>query len=149
MEVVDELPEKTEIFRTVPMSTAETVAYETMRLEAKNELDADNKLNMNDLAAITRLREAACAMSLVRNGWTEEPSKVAAVRELIGDIVSGGNSVLVFSQFTGFLDIVSAALEKDGIAHFYLFKAQLRSRNGRRWSTAKCHRLSPYRRQHH
>lgn len=119
-EVVDELPEKTEIFRTVPMSVAETVAYETMRLEAKNELDADNKLNMNALAAITRLREAACAMSLVKNGWTEEPSKVAAVRELIGDIVSGGNSVLVFSQFTGFLDIVSAALEKDDIAHFYL-----------------------------
>lgn len=119
-EVVDELPEKTEIFRTVPMSAAETVAYETMRLEAKNELDADNKLNMNALAAITRLREAACAMSLVKNGWTEEPSKVAAVRELIGDIVSGGNSVLVFSQFTGFLDIVSAALEKDDIAHFYL-----------------------------
>ena len=72
-EVVDELPEKTEIFRTVPMSAAETVAYETMRLEAKNELDADNKLNMNALAAITRLREAACAMSSRTDGRRNLP----------------------------------------------------------------------------
>ena len=119
-EVVEELPEKTEIFRSVPMSASETVAYEAMRLEAKNELEQDTRMNMNALAAITRLREAACAMPLVRNGWAEEPTKVSALRELVGDIICGGNSVLVFSQFTGFLDIVSAMLEKEGINHFYL-----------------------------
>lgn len=119
-EVVDELPEKTEIFRTVPMTAAETVAYETMRLEAKNELETDTRVNMNALAAITRLREAACAMSLVKNGWGDEPSKITALRDLVGNVVSGGNSILIFSQFTGFLDIVSSALEKDGVPHFYL-----------------------------
>ncbi len=119
-EVVEELPEKTEIFRSVPMSASEAVAYEAMRLKAKNELEQDTRMNMNALAAITRLREAACAMPLVRNGWTEEPTKVSALRELVGDIISGGNSVLVFSQFTGFLDIVSAMLEKEGVQHFYL-----------------------------
>ncbi len=119
-EVVEELPDKTEIYRSVPMSASEQVAYETMRLEAKNELEQDTKVNMNALAAITRLREAACAMALVKNGWTGESSKLAALRELVSEIVSGGNSVLIFSQFTGFLDMASAMLEKDGIEHFYL-----------------------------
>ena len=119
-EVVEELPEKTEIVRTVPMSAAESVAYEAMRLEAKNELDQDSRVNMNALAAITRLREAACAMPLVKTGWEDEPTKVSALRNLVEDIVSGGNSVLVFSQFTGFLDIVSAMLKKAGLEHFYL-----------------------------
>ena len=119
-EVVEELPEKTEIFRSVPMSAAETVAYESMRLEAKNELEQDTRVNMNALAAITRLREAACAMALVKTGWSGEPTKLTALRELVSDIVSGGNSVLVFSQFTGFLDMVSRMLSKEGIEHFYL-----------------------------
>ncbi len=102
------------------MSASEQVAYEAMRLEAKNELEQDTKVNMNALAAITRLREAACAMALVKNGWAGEPSKLAALRELVSEIVSGGNSVLIFSQFTGFLDMASAMLEKEGIEHFYL-----------------------------
>ena len=119
-EVVEELPEKTEIFRSVPLSAAESVAYEGMRLEAKNGLDMDTRVNMNALAAITRLREAACAMPLVRAGWEDEPSKLSALRELVQDIVSGGNSVLVFSQFTGFLDMASRMLSKEGIEHFYL-----------------------------
>lgn len=119
-EVVEELPEKTEIFRSVPLSGAERMAYETMRLEAKNELEHDSKVNMNALAAITRLREAACAMPLVKKGWSDEPTKIAALRELVSEIVSGGNSVLVFSQFTGFLDLVSEALTKDGVQFFYL-----------------------------
>ena len=119
-EVIEELPEKTEIYRSVPMSAAETLAYEAMRLEAKNELEQDTRVNMNALAAITRLREAACAMPLVKDGWSGEPTKLAALRELVGEIVSGGNSVLVFSQFTGFLDIVSRALDEDGVSHFYL-----------------------------
>ena len=119
-EVVEELPEKTEIYRSVPMSSSEQVAYEAMRLEAKNELARDTKLNMNALAAITRLREAACAMALVKNGWTGEPTKLSALRELVAEIISGGNSVLIFSQFTGFLDMASAMLEKEGVEHFYL-----------------------------
>ena len=119
-EVVEELPEKTEIQRTVALTPAETVAYETMRMTAQKEIEGESKINVNALAAITRLREAACAMSLVKKGWKDEPSKVIALMDLVQEIISGGNSVLVFSQFTGFLDIVSSALTQAGIAHFYL-----------------------------
>ena len=75
---------------------------------------------MNALAAITRLREAASAVPLVKKGWNEEPTKISALRELVFEIVAGGNSVLIFCQFTGFFDIVSSALQKDGIPFFYL-----------------------------
>ena len=119
-EVVEELPEKTDITRLIELSPAETVVYETMREDAKSKLESEGKVNVNALAAITRLREAACAMPLVRKGWKEEPTKISALMELVQEIVSGGNSVLVFSQFTGFLDIVSSALTSAGISHFYL-----------------------------
>ena len=119
-EVVEELPEKTDITRLIELSPAETVIYETMREDAKARLESEGKVNVNALAAITLLREAACAMPLVRKGWKDEPTKVSALMELVQDIVSGGNSVLVFSQFTGFLDIVSSALTSAGVSHFYL-----------------------------
>ena len=119
-EVVEELPDKTEIMRSVALTPAETVAYETMRLAAKKELENESMVNVNALAAITRLREAACAMQLVKKGWKDEPSKVTALLELVQEIISGNNGVLVFSQFTGFLDIVSSALTETGIGHLYL-----------------------------
>ena len=40
--------------------------------------------------------------------------------ELVQEIISGGNSVLIFSQFTSFLSIVSNDLKSSGIEHFYL-----------------------------
>ena len=49
-----------------------------LRLESKYEPDMDTKVNMNALAAITRFREAACAMPLVKTGWAETPTKLTA-----------------------------------------------------------------------
>ena len=45
---------------------------------------------------------------------------MTALLELVQEIISGNNGVLVFSQFTGFLDIVSSALTETGIGHLYL-----------------------------
>lgn len=119
-EVVEELPDKTEITRLVELSPAEFVAYETMRKDAKSKLESEGKVNVNALAAITKLREAACAMPLVRKGWKETPTKISALMELVQEIISGGNSVLIFSQFTSFLNMVSNDLKASGIEHFYL-----------------------------
>lgn len=64
------------------LSGAERLVYETMRLDAKNELEQDSKVNMN---------------ALVKKGWNEEPTKISALRELVFEIVAGGNRVLIFS----------------------------------------------------
>lgn len=119
-EVLDELPDKTDIIRTVQLSDTELLAYETMRERVEKELDKESKVTVNVLAEITRLRQAACSMSLVNKDWKEESSKLSELSELVREIVSGGNRVLIFSQFTSFLDMVNARLERDGVSYFYL-----------------------------
>ncbi len=119
-EVLDELPDKTDIIRSVQLSDSELLAYETMRERVEKELNKESKVTVNVLAEITRLRQAACSMSLVNKDWQEESSKLSELSELVREIVSGGNRVLIFSQFTSFLDMVNDRLERDGISYFYL-----------------------------
>lgn len=119
-EVLDELPDKTDIIRTVQLSDAEMLAYETMRERVEEDLNNEDKVTVSVLAEITRLRQAACSMSLIDNEWKSGTSKLSELSELVREIVSGGNRVLIFSQFTGFLDMVNAQLERDGVSYFYL-----------------------------
>ena len=124
-EVIDELPEKTEIIRRIELSADERIAYEALRIEAQQMVDQAEKVDMNVLASITRLRQAACSLDLVPNGTTvanNGGSKLADFTELISQIVTGGNRVLVFSQFTSFLHMAQQAISnfKSQISNFYL-----------------------------
>ena len=47
-------------------------------------------------------------------------SKIDALMEQLTEVVAEGHRVLVFSQFTGFLALVRARLDAEGIAHCYL-----------------------------
>lgn len=119
-QVLDELPQKTEIVRNVELSDMEMLAYENMRERVKLELDEQEKISINTLAEITRLRQAACSISLVKEEWNGGCSKIDALMELVPNIISGGNRVLIFSQFTSFLSYVTKALDDVGIEYFYL-----------------------------
>ena len=119
-EVLDELPEKTDINRTVQLSDVEMLAYETIRKRVQDDLESEMKVTVNVLAEITRLRQAACSMSLVDKDWKGANSKVDDFVELVSEIVSGGNRVLVFSQFTSFLDIINRVLDQAGISYYQL-----------------------------
>ena len=119
-EVLDELPEKTEITRLVELSDLELSAYETMRLKIKSELEKEKSMSVNALAYISRLRQAACSMQLVDNKWTEKSSKLQAFTDLLAEILTGGNRVLVFSQFTSFLTLAKQELDAAEIPYFYL-----------------------------
>ena len=112
-EVIDELPDKTEIIRRVELSAEERVAYEAMRIEVQQQLEQATKIDMNVLASITRLRQAACSLELVQSGGVlsaDGGSKLADFVELLSQIVTGGNRVLVFSQFTSFLKMAQNSL---------------------------------------
>ncbi len=119
-EVVDELPDKTDIVRTVEFSPEETFFYEALRKKAEESLASADKVNVNALAQITMLREAACSASLLKKDWNGAQSKIDTLMEMIPEILSGGNSLLVFSQFTSFLNLCRAELDKAGIDYFYL-----------------------------
>ena len=111
-EVIEELPEKTDITLRISLDNKEIAAYETMREAAEQALQSEDKVDVNTLAQITKLRQAACAISLVQKNWNFEDSKVTAAVDLVSDVVEAGNSVLVFSQFTSFLTMVKTEIEK-------------------------------------
>lgn len=111
-EVIEELPEKTDITLRIPLDKKETAAYETMREAAEQALQSEEKVDVNTLAQITKLRQAACAISLVQKEWAFDASKITTAVDLVNDIVGAGNSVLVFSQFTSFLTMVKTEIEK-------------------------------------
>lgn len=104
-EVIDELPEKTEIIRRVELSTDERVSYEALRIEAQRQVEQADKVDMNVLAYITRLRQAA-----------DSDSKLEDFAELVTQIVTGGNRVLVFSQFTSFLKQAQNSLTSNSVS---------------------------------
>lgn len=117
-EVVRELPDKTEITLPVMMSESEMAVYEVMRREAKDELENSSAVSVNALAMITRLRMAACSASLVEKEWTGECSKLDVLTDKIHAIIEGGNSVLVFSQFTSFLEMAKKRLDECGLKDY-------------------------------
>lgn len=119
-QVLEELPEKTEIIRPVELSDLEMASYEQMRDSVLKSLEGESKVTVNALAAITRLRQAACSMSLVNDKWSLSASKITACMDLLENILSAGNRVLVFSQFTSFLSMITAQLDQVGIEYYYL-----------------------------
>ncbi len=121
-EVIEELPEKTEVIMPVELSEDEMTVYEIIRRRAKEllELEGANSPSMNTLAEITRLRQAACSAQLAEPSSHQPSSKINTLMQLLEEIVGGGNSVLVFSQFTSFLALVRQALSAASISYAYL-----------------------------
>lgn len=120
--VLDELPEKTEIYQTVNLSPEEMAVYEIIRERAQQMLESENsdRVSVNTLAEITRLRQASCSAQLVEKNWKGKSSKIEALIEALEPIVESGDAALVFSQFTSFLAIVLKALDKANIPYLYI-----------------------------
>lgn len=119
-EVADDLPDKTDIVMPVELSDAEMAMYEAMRVKAANMLEKADKVDVNTLAEITRLRRAADSIKLIDPEWKGPESKISAFMDLVEEFSTGSNRMLVFSQFTSYLALVKEALDKAGIKYLYL-----------------------------
>ena len=108
-DVLDDLPEKTDIIRLVPLAGEEMAAYENLRQSAQEALAEQESMDVSALAMITKLRMAACGQS-----------KADYFVDMASEIVAAGNRALVFSQFTSYLKTVSEALDAAGIPYLYL-----------------------------
>jgi len=125
-QVLDELPARTDITHTVPLSDAERHQYEALRQQAVDDLarvDADapeGEQRFKVLAQITRLRRFCCHPSLVLPGSQMESSKLKALARIIHELIDNGHRALVFSQFVDHLAIVRQWLDSEGISYQYL-----------------------------
>ena len=120
-DVLEELPEKTEITISVELGEDERAGYETCRRMALETLEAggaDNRISI--LAELTRLRRYCCHPSLVMGEAGSVSAKMDALLELLENLRDNGHRALVFSQFTDYLAIVRRALDAQGWTHKYL-----------------------------
>lgn len=119
-DVLEELPEKTEITVGVELSDEERALYESLRRSAEQDMEEGTMSAMQALAALTRLRLAACHPRLVDKGLDIKSSKTATFLRLADELVAGGHRALVFSQFTTHLALIREALETTGTKYLYL-----------------------------
>lgn len=134
-EVATELPPKTEILLHAEMSDEQERFYrELLEKERVGVMDllgskGLERSRVSILAAITRLRQAACHPALV--GGDKLPSaKIELFLDLVDELVSEGHRALVFSSFTKFLAQVASAVEERGYTYQYL-DGRTRDRGGK------------------
>lgn len=72
------------------------------------------------LAALTRLRQICCHLQLIEKSEQDDSSKLKALLRIIQDAKQQNKKVLVFSQFTSMLRIISRSLMTNEISFIYL-----------------------------
>lgn len=123
-QVLDELPPRTEIVRSVELSDGERALYEALRREALTravgDASGEGERRMRLFADLMRLRRACCHPQLVVPGSDLPSAKLAAFAEIVGELRENRHRALVFSQFVDHLAHVRAWLAAEGIAYAYL-----------------------------
>lgn len=123
-EVLDELPSRTEVVLRVEADAEEARLQQALRKQALDRLRDDsedeNRRRFNILAALMRLRRAACHPALVAPELGLPGSKLGQLLDLIEELREGKHRALVFSQFTDFLALVRQALDARKVRYQYL-----------------------------
>jgi len=125
--VAPELPPKTETVLRVAMGEEQRRLYESLRLSLSKQVrDAlasysDEQSHIVVLSALLRLRQICCDPRLLgANGDPPGSAKLDALLDLIRSLRGEGRQVLVFSQFTSMLALISQALQAARFEHAML-----------------------------
>ena len=124
-EVLTELPDKIETRRMAEMGAKQRKIYESYLARIQMELARDEENTpggnrMQVLAALTRLRQICCHPATFASNYHGGSGKLDLLMEQLPDILEGGHSVIVFSQFTSMLSIIAHELKQRNIPFFYL-----------------------------
>jgi len=125
--VASDLPPKQEQVLHVALHPRHRAIYDRhLARERQRLLGLIDDLDGNRIAilrALTVLRQMALDPSLVdaeEYGGVAPSAKVEALVDQVTELAAEGHRALVFSQFTGFLALVRARLDAEGIAYAYL-----------------------------
>ena len=77
---------------------------------------ADSRFQV--LSELTRLRQLCCDPALVYDNYEVGSAKLDLCIELIQSAVEAGHKILLFSQFTSMIEILTARLQKENIRYF-------------------------------
>lgn len=117
-EVAPELPARSELTLHCVLSREERELYEAMHVlgkqQALRELDAGAGVPAA-LTALLRLRQACCHPRLLPGQSLERSAKLDVLIDRLETAAADGHKALVFSQWTGLLDLVEPRLQAAGL----------------------------------
>lgn len=142
-QVLPDLPEKIENVITVPLEGRQRKLYSALEQELRSTLNHEHDREYEEgkiqvLAQLTRLRQICCDPRLVYqtnlSGGGEsgsktnlagrqkevsrgESAKLDAIEELVVSCQDAGRKMLIFSQFTSFLDLIAQRLGGIGVEY--------------------------------
>jgi len=127
-EVTPELPDKTQIIRSVPLGLAQRRLYESQRIQLQDKVryalqhHGPERGRMVMLDALLRLRQICCDPRLLKDDSIKPaPSaKLELLMELLPELIGEGRRVLLFSQFVGMLDLIETEVKERGIDYVRL-----------------------------
>ena len=123
-EVLNSLPEKTEVLLTCPLSPEQQQAYKTVLDAAKTGIKtaSGKKDRLNMLTALLKLRQACVDATLIQEFKdTNIPSaKIELAKSKLLEIIDQGHKVVVFSQFKSLLDRLDSWRESQNLYGEYL-----------------------------
>jgi SNF2 family DNA or RNA helicase len=124
-EVATELPPKQEQVLSLDLSAKHRKIYDTQMARERQMvlglLGDWEKNRFQVFRSLTLLRQLSLHAGLVDEGHRDiGAAKVEFLVEQLPTLVAQGHSALVFSQFTGFLDILRAHLDAVGLSYSYL-----------------------------
>ena len=142
-EVLTDLPPRTEIVHEVVPGAKERALLEALRQQAEASVaqtiaahlggaGREGQAQFQVLAALTRLRRAACDPRLVAPELGLIGAKVLEFERLAIELVAGRHKALVFSQFTDFLALLRERLDLAGLSYQYLDGSTPAAERGKR-----------------
>jgi non-specific serine/threonine protein kinase len=120
--IASELPPKIETDIHLELSPKQKVLYQRTVEEVKGQVQdayqshAIAQARIIALTAILRLRQICLAPVLAAASASDSSPKLEFLVEQLLELRDEGHSVLVFSQFTGYLDIIERGLKQQGLA---------------------------------
>jgi len=107
-EEVLNLPPKIRSYEYVEMTEAQKMLYREVRADIEAHLD-EIELSPNPLSKLIRLRQVTGTPSLLSQSVTES-AKLDRLKELVDEIVDGGDNVIVYSNWAEAIKIIQKQL---------------------------------------
>lgn len=120
--IAAELPPKIETDIRLELSARQKALYQRTVEEVKGQVQeayqnhAAAQARIIALTAILRLRQICLAPALAAATASDNSPKLEFLIEQLEELRDEGHSALVFSQFTGYLDIIEKGLKQHGLA---------------------------------
>ncbi|MBO8137686.1 MAG: DEAD/DEAH box helicase [Desulfotomaculum sp.] len=125
-DVLQELPPKFEHKVLTDLTREQKEVYLAYWQKAKGEIEEAiaasgfEKSRIKILSVLTRLRQICCHPAVFLENYKGDSGKLMYLRDFIKDAAAGGHRILLFSQFTEMLKIISNLMDDEQIAYFYL-----------------------------